>query len=121
MEGGGFPYQTLHDEMRGLGVAVPTPPRPDASRIDALRELWDGAGLVSVEAREINVRRTFADFEDYWATVLGGPSVGPQLAAMASEQLALLRERVRARLPADASGRITYGARANAVKGRVPN
>jgi hypothetical protein len=28
---------------------------------------------------------------------------------------------MRARLPADADGRITYGARANAVKGRVPN
>jgi len=27
---------------------------------------------------------------------------------------------VRARLPADATGRITYSARANAVKGRVP-
>jgi hypothetical protein len=25
------------------------------------------------------------------------------------------------RLPPDAAGRITYGARANAVKGRVPN
>jgi len=28
---------------------------------------------------------------------------------------------MRARLPADASGRITYSARANAVKGCVPN
>ena len=120
MEGGGFPYEALHDEMRGLGVAVPTPPNPDASRVDALRELWTGAGLDSVETREIAVRRTFADFEDYWATVLGGPSVGPQLAAMAPDDLARLCARMRARLPADAAGRITYGARANAVKGRVP-
>lgn len=119
MEGGGFPYQTLHDEMRGLGVAVPTPPSPDASRIDALRDLWIGAGLKSVETREINVRRTFEDFDDYWATVHGGPSVGPQLAAMASDDLALLKSRMRAHLPADADGRINYSARANAVKGRV--
>jgi hypothetical protein len=27
---------------------------------------------------------------------------------------------MRARLPTDATGRITYSARANAVKGRVP-
>jgi hypothetical protein len=66
------------------------------------------------------VRRTFADFDDYWATVLGGPSVGPQLAAMAPATLARLCARMRARLPADAAGRLTYGARANAVKGRVP-
>jgi SAM-dependent methyltransferase len=121
MVGGGFPYEALHDEMRGLGVAVPTPPSPDASRIDALRDLWAGAGLDSVETREITVQRTFADFDDYWTTVRGGPSVGPQLAAMASEELALLKARMRARLPANADGRITYSARANAVKGRVPN
>lgn len=121
MEGGGFPYEALHDEMRGLGVAVPTPPSADASRMDALRDLWTGAGLDSVETREVTVRRTFADFDDYWTTVLGGPSVGPQLAAMEPEGLALLQTRMRARLPADAAGRINYAARANAVKGRVPD
>jgi SAM-dependent methyltransferase len=121
MEGGGFPYEALHAEMRGTGVEVPTPPSPGASRIDAMRDLWAGAGLESVATREINVRRTFDDFDDYWATVLGGPSVGPRLAAMAPDDLALLRARMRELLTADASGRINCGARANAVKGRVPN
>ena len=121
MEGGGFPYEALQAEMRGLGVTVPVPPSPGASRIDAMRDLWTGAGLDSVETREITVRRTFKDFDDYWTTILGGPSVRQQLAAMASEELALLNARMRARLPADAAGRITYSARANAVKGRVPN
>src|SRR3954470_7995294 len=82
MEGGGFPYEALHDEMRGLGVAVPTPPSREASRIDAMLDLWTGAGLDGIETREITVRRTFAHFDDYWATILGGPSVGPTLAAM---------------------------------------
>jgi hypothetical protein len=39
---------------------------------------------------------------------------------MTSEEVALLQERMRARLPADATGRITVSARANAIKGRVP-
>ena len=78
MVGGGFPYEALQVEMRGLGVAVPVPPSPDASRIDAMRDLWTGAGLDAVETREITVQRTFADFDDYWTTILGGPSVGPQ-------------------------------------------
>ncbi len=121
MEGGGFPYGTLKEEMRELGVAVPTEPHPEASRMDAMRDFWTEAGLESVETREITVRRTFADFDDYWATVLGGASVGRQLAAMESESLTLLKTRMRARLPEDAAGRITYGARANAVKGRVPD
>ncbi len=121
MTGDGFPYAAMQAEMRGLGVAVPQPPSPDASRIDALPDLWTGAGLDAVETREITVRRTFADFDDYWATVRGAPSAGKKLAAMTPADLALLQSRMRARLPAYATGRIAYGARANAVKGRVPN
>jgi SAM-dependent methyltransferase len=118
--GGGFPYAALQEEMRRMGAVPPLPPSPDASRIEALRELWTGAGLEAVETREIAVQRTFADFEDYWATILTGPSVGPKLAAMKSDEMTLLKSRMRARLAADGAGRITYGARANAVKGRVP-
>jgi len=40
---------------------------------------------------------------------------------MAPEDLALLKARMRVRLPTDATGRITYSARGNAIKGRVPN
>jgi SAM-dependent methyltransferase len=120
MFGGGFPYEALKVEMRGLGAAVPEPPSPDASRMEALRGLWRVAALDAVETREIGVQRTFADFDDYWTTILGSASAGPKLAAMSSEDLTRLRARLRARLPADATGGITCSARANAVKGRVP-
>ena len=119
MLGGGFPYETLRDEMRGMGISAPLPPSPDASRIDVMRDLWTSAGLNRVETREIAVHRTFADFDDYWTTILGGPSVSSKLAAMAADDLAILKSRMRARLPADAAGRITCSARANAVKGRT--
>ena len=66
------------------------------------------------------MERTFDDFEDWWTTVLTGPSVSAKLAAMAPDVRAALKERMRAHHPADASGRVTYGARANAIKGRVP-
>jgi len=120
MVGGGFPYDSLHAEMRGLGVDVPVPPSPDASRIDALQALWTGTGLGAVETREMSVERTFTDFDDYWRIIRGGPSVSAKLAAMTPEELGLLKARMRSRLPADATGRITYSARANAIKGRVP-
>lgn len=119
MLGGGFPYDALWVELRAMGVAVPLPPSPGAARIDALRELWTGAGLDAVQTREITVQRTFADFDDYWTTILGGPSVSRQLAAMTPEDVALLQSRMRTRLSADTSGRITCTARANAVKGVV--
>jgi SAM-dependent methyltransferase len=116
---GGFPYGALQAEMRAMGLTVRMPPSSDASQIDELQRLWTRAGLDVVETRQIAVQRTFAGFDDYWTTILGGPSVGPQLAAASSEQLAVLKTRMRSVLPADASGRITYSARANAVKGRV--
>jgi SAM-dependent methyltransferase len=121
MVGGGFPYEALRAEMRGMGIAVPAPPNSDVSQMDALRGLWTGAGLEAVETREITVQRTFPDFDDYWTTILGGPSVSGKLASMSPENLALLKARMRARLPVDAAGRIICSARANAIKGRVPN
>jgi SAM-dependent methyltransferase len=120
LSGGGHPYEALQVEMRGLGVAVPVPPSSGASRIDAMRDLWRGAGLNALETREITVQRTFTGFDEYWTTILTGPSVRPGLAAMTSEDIALLETRMRTRLPADAAGRITVSARANAIKGRAP-
>ena len=121
MMGGGFPYAALQAEMRELGADIPVAPSPEASRLDVLHELWADEGLIDVETHTITVERTFSDFDDYWTTILGGASVGPALAKMTSEHLARLDERMRARLPVDAAGRITYGARAHAVKGAVPD
>ena len=118
--GGGVPVEPIWVEMRAMGLTPALPPKPEASRIAALRELWTGAGLEEVETREIVVNRTFADFENFWTTNLLGPGTGAAIAAMPSNDAELLKSRVRARLPADPTGRITYSARANAVKGRVP-
>lgn len=121
MLGGGVPLEPIQVEMRAMGVTPLLPPHSDASRMEALRDLWTDAGLDAIETREITVQRTFADFDDFWTTTLLGSSVGPTVAAMAPGDVELLKTRVRTRLPADAAGRITYRARANAVKGRVPN
>jgi hypothetical protein len=87
--------------------------------MDALRDLWAGAGLRSVETREITVQRSFADFDEYWTMSTGAGSIRPTVAAMPPGDVERLKQLVRARLPVDASGRITYSARANAVKGYV--
>jgi SAM-dependent methyltransferase len=116
---GGYPLEAVWDEMRGLGVPPGQPPSAGASRMEAVRELWMGAGLDAVETKEITVQRIFADFDDFWSG-FSGSSIGAQVAMMPSRDLELLKGRVRARLPADIVGRITYGARANAVKGRAP-
>jgi len=120
MLGGGFPLDPILAEMRAMGLTPPRPPRMDASRMESLQDLWTGAGCEAVESREITVHRTFADFDEFWMTNLKAPSIGPTVAAMESADAETLKNRVRARLPEAAGGRITYGARAHAIKGRRP-
>jgi SAM-dependent methyltransferase len=118
--GGGFPWDPVQAEMRAMGLTPVLPPSAEASRLQRLRELWTAAGLDAVETTEIPAQRTFASFDDFWTTALLAASIRPMVAAMAAKDVELLRRGVAARLPADSAGRITYGARANAVKGRVP-
>ncbi len=120
MLGGGFPPEPILAEMRAMGVTPAGPPQLAASRMEALRDLWTGAGLEAVETREITVERTFANFDDFWTTNLNSPSIKATIATMAPGDADKLKERVRARLPADVDGRITRSGRANAVKGRLP-
>jgi SAM-dependent methyltransferase len=118
MFGGGFPLEPIGAEPRALGQKPPGPPTAQASKVEALLALWDEAGLQSIETREIEVQRTFTDFEDFWTTSLKS-SLGPQVAAMPASDVETLEARVRARLPATPEGAITYGARANAIRGHV--
>jgi SAM-dependent methyltransferase len=120
MLGGGFPLDPIYFEIEAMGIAPNRPPRMDASRMDALRDLWIGAGLEDVQTREITVHRTFANFDDFWMTNLKSPVLRPTVAAMKAGDVETLISRVRARLPADADGRITCSARAHAIKGRRP-
>ena len=120
MAEGGFPLGPVQAELRATGRSPMLPPSAEASRIDALRQLWVGAGLTDVETREITVARTFADFDDYWSTVLVAVSMAQSVKEMSPSELEQFQARLRARLPADETGRISYTSRANAVKGRVP-
>jgi ubiquinone/menaquinone biosynthesis C-methylase UbiE len=118
--GGRMPHAAIGKELRGMGFQPASPPSAEASRTDVMQSLWSQAGLQQVETTAIDVRRTFADFDDYWSTTLLAPTIGPLIDTMADEQAAKLKNRVRAALPPDPSGRITAEARANAVRGIVP-
>ena len=119
--GGGFTLEPIRIELRSMGIKPVDPPSVEASRMTVMQDLWTSAGLNAIETRQITVQRTFAHFEEFWSTTLSGaPSLRPTLASMSTADVELFKTRVRARLPADAAGRITYESRANAVKGRVP-
>ena len=117
--GGAFPYAALQEEMAKLTTPPPWPPSVEAARMETKRSLWASAGLTQIETRQIDVERTFADFDSFWQIAQTGPRLAASLAAMPENDRQLLKERLRARLSPDAAGRITYGARANAIRGLV--
>ena len=104
MPGGGFPLEPLLAEIRAMGHKVPQPPSAEASRMAAMRDLWTGAGLASVETREIAVERTYRDFNEFWTSSMASPSVTAALAAMSSADVEQLKA-ARARQAADGYGR----------------
>lgn len=119
MDGGGFPFEPIHAELRALGITPAVGPSVDASRMGVMQKLWADAGLEAVEIREISVQRTFSDFEDFWSASTG-LGMKPMLASWAAADVENLKSRVRARIGAAASGPVVRQARANAIKGRVP-
>ena len=103
-----------------MGVQSPLPPNAGVSRAEALHALWTEAGLQSVEVRAISVSRSFENFEEFWTTnmLIGG--LLETVANVGADDAERLKHGVRALLPADETGRITCHARANAVRGWVP-
>lgn len=118
--GGGFPLEPLQAELRAMGKTPLRPPSFEVSRIDTLRSVWQDAGIEAVETREIRVERSFADFDEFWTTCLLSPPIADFVARLAASDVEKMKAGVRARLPAHQGGPLTYSARANAIKGKVP-
>lgn len=117
LPGGGFPYQSLVNKIQRMGFIISAPAKPEASQISSLKTLWSNAGLQNIETSRIEVQRSFADIEDYWATISTIPHIAQQLALMSSEQHKKLKKSMQTLLQSDKSGKIVCSARANAIKG----
>lgn len=98
------------DEGRRFPLCAPEP----------LAALFAQAGLHDVDTRAIDVPTVFRDFDDYWSPFLGGQGPAPGYAmSLTEERRALLRDRIRSRLPVEPDGTIRLVARAWAVRGRT--
>ncbi len=119
--GGGFPMQPLLEELRAEGLTPSLPPHAEISRADALQSLWSACGLEYIQQRSFTVERSFADFDEFWASSTASGSVMATLGSRSPDELQDFKRRVRARLPAaGGDGRLTTSARANAIIGRKP-
>jgi SAM-dependent methyltransferase len=84
-----------------------------------LADVWEKAGLGSVETTAIDVPTVFTDFDDLWSPFLGGQGPAPgYVQSRAEPDRDALRELLRASLPVARDGSIALVARAWAVRGR---
>jgi SAM-dependent methyltransferase len=119
---GGLPLTPVRKAFQALGLATPpAPPGAEVSRLEGMQKLWWDVGLDAVEGRRIDFEVTFADFDDFWQSNTGpGSPIAPLLRTVSATDVERVRDRLRESLPQDVTGRIRYGAPANAVKGVVP-
>jgi ubiquinone/menaquinone biosynthesis C-methylase UbiE len=119
--GGGVPVEPIYVELESMGMTYARPPSSDASRREVMQQLWEKAGLLSVDTRVIRIPVVYSDFDDFWDsnTVPVGPQ-GKRINTMSANEKEQLRSRLRDHLPIASDGRITYASFANAVRGRVP-
>jgi ubiquinone/menaquinone biosynthesis C-methylase UbiE len=116
------PSGPLRRAMRRFGAEVPAIPGAEASRSEALRDLFQDAELEQIEARTIDVCLAYADFRDFWhAQTPGYAPTTKIIAAMRQSERTRLMHAVQSALPCGPNGSIEYCARANAIKARVPS
>jgi len=85
---------------------------------DALRNLFERAGLEQVEVHALDIATRFASFDDYWQPFLTGQGSAPNYLATRDDLTqSAIRERLRDSLPADSEGAIELPARAWVVRG----
>ncbi|MBI1779142.1 MAG: methyltransferase domain-containing protein [Proteobacteria bacterium] len=119
--GGAFPLEPMRAGLLAIGIDAPRSPGAEVSQKAELNRLWTEAGLEAVETREIAIEVAFRDFDEFWDSnmALATPIV-QKVRALSPADLERLKAILRQRLLKGADGRISFPARANAVKGRVP-
>jgi SAM-dependent methyltransferase len=84
----------------------------------ALTELFIGAGMENINVTKIEIPTVFRNFDDYWQPFTWGQGpTGSYCSSLSEQQLQVLRESLRAKLPTGADGSISLTARAWAIKG----
>lgn len=111
----------LMKALRAIGIDPPTIPGTNDSSIEALQSLFTGAGLQDVEAHAIEIAPVYRDFDEFWTSQTPAITpIGKFIGALTEPQRLRLRSSVMSTLSSNPDGSITYTARANAIKARVP-
>jgi SAM-dependent methyltransferase len=116
--------QMLQSAMSAIvSMGLPSPPPERVVRFGALnelKELFESAGLVDVEEREIDVASTYTDFDDYWAAIQSsqGP-VAQAMSKLSADEMTRFRDELFEQVGRPA-GAFALNAKARAAVGTVP-
>ncbi len=111
------PSGPLRRSMRRFGLDVPEVPGTAISNIGALRSVFRSAGFETIASITIDITVSYADFDDFW--LAQNPRYSPTthlIETMTSSERQKLIDYVRSELSMTPEGRITYTARASAIK-----
>jgi SAM-dependent methyltransferase len=115
------PYAPMMRGVRQIGAETLTSPLVPEASPDGLHASLQSAGFADIAVTEIEVSRTFANFDAYWEVqTLPFSPPGRTVAKLDEAQRARLRDLMRETLPAGPDGSITYSSCALACKARKP-
>lgn len=113
------PYAPIMSGVKSIGAETLTSPMIPEGTADGMRASLEAAGFADVATTEIEVTRTFRDFDEYWdiQCIPFSPS-GRTVAKLGEAQRGKLRDVMRERMKAGPDGSITHAATAMAGRGR---
>jgi ubiquinone/menaquinone biosynthesis C-methylase UbiE len=115
------PFAPIEDGLRAVGAEVLQPPIVPEATSDGARAALERAGFADIVIGTIEARRSFRDFDAYWAIqTLPISPAGKSIAALDEAKRADLRAVMRRMLPSAADGSMSYSSRALAFKARKP-
>ncbi len=112
--GDGHPSEYLRSAVRSVGPSETNRPGAGMRTTEAMKALFAASGITEIETRSLEIPFRFENFEKYWA----GQHLD-QYRHLGASEIAQMQEYLSTHLPRDAEGRISYTARANAIRGRV--
>lgn len=113
------PYAPMMAGVKHIGGEVLTSPLVPEGSDEGMRASLAAAGFIDAATREIEVTRTFRDFDEYWdVQCIPFSPPGRTIAKLSDAQRAKLRDVMRQRMTPAADGSITYAATAMAGRGR---
>ena len=115
--GKGGPTRVISEELAKLDVQLPRAPNPEISRMEALEETWQQAGLTDIRKEEIIVTRKFDNFENYWTNSWLSPNLSKAKKGVSPDILAEAKARVRKHV--EMGNEVSISATANAIIGTV--